>query len=129
MSSFIKHVNVEEIRVLKQIADKYALGLRTSSRQVLGEIFHKDAIIYGEFVGARTDGPIENLYQAIEARGPTNNMTHEVDVVSLTPSSAVLRVHLANHAGDLAFEDNLSLIKKNGDWKIVCKIFEGFSTK
>jgi hypothetical protein len=128
MSTIIKQVDVQQLAELRQIGDKYAQGIASSSRAILSQVFHKDAIIFGNAWGSLMGGHIEKLYDAVEGHGPSPNMTYHVDVLSVTPTSAVLRVHLDNLVTGYGYEDNLSLIKDEDKWSIVCKIFQEFKS-
>lgn len=84
--------------------------------------FHKDAIMYGYLNGSLSAGSIENLYAAIKQLGADAATKAEVDVMEVVGTAATIRVVLENWHG-LSFTDFHSLVKIDGQWVIVAKVF------
>ncbi|KAG7394224.1 hypothetical protein PHYBOEH_005479 [Phytophthora boehmeriae] len=125
-----KEFNAQHLDELSQLGAKYAQGIRSASRKLLSEeVFHKDAIIYGTVLGSFMGGPIEKLYQLVDGRSESSNMTYHVDVVDATPTTGVLRVHLDNLVTGVSYIDLLSAVKIDGKWRIVCKVLQEYESK
>lgn len=122
-----KEFNVHHLAKLKQLGVTYAKGIAAASRKDLSElVFHKSAIIFGTTRGTFQDGPISQLYDAIESHGASPDMTYHVDVVDATPATAVLRVHLDNQVTGNAYIDYLSAVKIDDNWQVVAKVFQEY---
>lgn len=128
-SPIVKRVNVADHAELRALGDHYAQGIGGASRKILTEVFHKDAIIYGDVSGNLMGGHIEKLYQSVEGHGPSPNMTYHVDIVEVLPTSAVLRVHLDNLVTGFGYTDHLSALKIDSKWQLVCKIFQEYKSE
>lgn len=97
---------------------QYVNGCATGDVEPTKKAFHKDAVMYGYLNGELSAGSIENLYAAISALGAKS----EVDVMEVVGTAATVRVVLENWHG-LSFTDFHSLVKIDGKWTIVAKIF------
>lgn len=84
--------------------------------------FHKDAIMYGYLNGQLCAGSINALYGAIELLGADSDTKYELDVMEIVGTAATVRVVLENWHG-MEFTDFHSLVKIDGKWQIVAKIF------
>lgn len=78
--------------------------------------------MYGYLNGELSAGSIENLYTAISALGVAPDTNSEVDVMEIVGTAATVRVVLENWHS-LSFTDFHSLVKIDGKWTIVAKIF------
>lgn len=78
--------------------------------------------MYGYLNGQLCAGSIENLYAAINQLGADTNTKAEVDILEIVGTTATVRVVLENWHG-LSFTDFHSLLKIDGKWLIVSKIF------
>lgn len=101
---------------------QYVNGCATRDVELTRKAFHKDAIMYGYLNGTLSAGSIENLYAAIGQLGAGAATKAEVDVMEVVGTAATIRVVLENWHG-LSFTDFHSLVKIDGKWVIVAKIF------
>ncbi|MFR4947832.1 nuclear transport factor 2 family protein [Thomasclavelia spiroformis] len=82
----------------------------------------KSDIMYGYLNGELSAGSIENLYGAVDQFGADLNTKARVDVLSIEGTAATVRVTLEDWHG-IAFTDFHSLLKIDGEWKIIAKVF------
>ncbi len=101
---------------------QYVNGCATGDVDLTKKAFHKDAVMYGYLNGELSAGSIENLYAAIRALGASREAKSEIDVMEVIRTAATVRVVLENWHG-LSFTDFHSLVKIDGRWTIVVKIF------
>jgi hypothetical protein len=91
----------------------------------LREAFHPDARMFGTLAGERYDVPIEELFElAQSAPADTGNYRSRVLSVQQTGDAAVGVVAEEGYWGTVSFIDYFQLARIEGDWKIVCKLFE-----
>ena len=97
-------------------------GCAAGDVELAKKAFHKDAVMYGYLNGELSAGSIENLYAAIGQLGADAGTKAEVDILEAVGTAATVRVVLENWHG-LSFTDFHSLVKIDGRWTIVAKIF------
>lgn len=101
----------------------YVNGLKTGNVEDLKKIFHKNAIMYGHLGDDLSEGSINNLYSYVEKFGAAPNIKTNLTVLHKTPTTAIVRIEMEHDAADEDFTDYHSLIKINGEWKVVAKLF------
>jgi len=104
-----------------------ALGLyiesgRQANSKIMKPMTHGDATMYWAADGRITGGPIQELFDRIDARDPSPDVTHEIHALDITETTAIVRVELDNWGGK-KFSDHLSFIKTEQGWKLMHKIF------
>jgi Putative lumazine-binding len=126
MSKNIKAVPTNEYNAVIAVAQKYVEGLRIGSVEGIAEAFHKDAVMYGFTNGELLGGPIGNLFDFVRKNGKAPEITTRLDVLAITPTTAVVRVDMEKDAIGADYNDYLTLIKIDGDWKVIAKVYHQF---
>ena len=88
--------------------------------------FHRDATVFG-YVG--TDllaGPIQKLLDWNNNNGPAQELETHLARIDLIDTVATARLELDNWTG-LRFTDLFTLLKVDGQWKIMNKVFHAHS--
>ena len=67
--------------------------------------------------GERLGGPIKNLYDFVEKNGTAPDIKTRLDVLAITPTTAVVRIDMEKDAIGADYNDFLTLIKLDGGWK------------
>lgn len=127
MSKNIKAVPTDEYNAVVATANHYVEGLRTGSAEHVAQAFHKDAVMYGFTNGELLGGPIKNLLDFVEKNGSAPEISTRLDVLAITPTTAVVRVDMENDAIGADYNDYLTLIKIDGAWKVVAKVYHQFA--
>jgi len=117
----------QEIKAISELAQKYFDALYLGKADWFAEIFHPDAALFcntdGDFVHM-TVGQYLELVRGRTSPGDLGE-TREDEILSIivgSPTTAVLRtreVFLPKR-----FTDELTLMKFDGAWKIVAKIWD-----
>lgn len=126
MSKNIKTVPTRDYDAVIATASKYVEGLRVGSVKGVAEAFHKDAVMYGFTNGELLGGPIKNLYDFVQKNGKAPDITTRLDVLAITPTTAVVRVDMEKDAIGADYNDFLTLIKLDGTWKVIAKVYHQF---
>ena len=126
MSKNIKTVPTTEYDAVIAVAQKYVNGLRNGSSDEVAQAFHKDAVMYGFTNGELLGGPITNLFDFINKNGKAPEITTRLDVLAITPTTAVVRVDMENDAIGADYNDYLTLIRVDGVWKVIAKVYHQF---
>lgn len=79
--------------------------------------------MYGFTDGMLLKGLIKNLNDFVEKNGPAPNIRTQIDVLVITPSTAILRVDMENDAIGANYSDFHTLIKLDGTWYIITKVY------
>src|SRR3954451_4058126 len=98
MSKNIKPVPTQDYEDVVATVAKYVEGLRVGSPEGTAQAFHNDAVIYGYFKGELLGGPIQNLYDYVEKGGAAPEIRTRLDVLAITPTTAVVRVDMEKDA-------------------------------
>lgn len=119
-----KNINtVQDYEDVLTAMEGYVNGLKTGNVAELKKTFHKDAIMYGHLGNDLSQGSIDNLYAYVEKFGAASNIKTNLTVLHKTPTTAVVRIEMEHDAADEDFTDFHSLIKIDGAWKVVAKLF------
>jgi hypothetical protein len=126
MSKNIKAVPTAEYNAVIATASQYVEGLRIGSAQGVAQAFHKEAVMYGFTNGELLGGPIKNLFDFVEENGAAPEISTRLDVLAITPTTAVVRVDMETDAIGADYNDYLTLIKIDGVWKVIAKVYHQF---
>ena len=105
------------------VVEGYVEGLRDGSIEKLKSAFYKNAVMYGYSPGGLLEGPIDNLYTFVEHYGPAKEVRARVDVLDMTATTAVVKVTMENDAQGGDFTDFHSLLKLDGRWAVIAKLY------
>jgi hypothetical protein len=123
-------VSTGEYDSVIEAANKYVEGLRVGKPEVVAQAFHKDAIMYGFINPPQPNmlaGPIDNLYTFVRDNGSSKNMNTRNDVLAITQTTAVVRIDMENDASGADYTDFLTLIKMEGRWQVIAKVFHKYA--
>lgn len=84
--------------------------------------FHENATIHGYIGPDLFGGPIQGLFEWNDGNGPAEGLTSEIINIDIQGSIATARVELDNWTGH-KFTDMFTLLKTDGEWKIISKVF------
>jgi hypothetical protein len=126
MSKNIKAVPTSEYNAVIATVNQYVEGLRMGSAEGVAQAFHKDAVMYGFTNGELLGGPIKNLFDFVQKNGNAPEITTRLDVLAITPTTAVVRVDMEKDAIGADYNDYLTLIKIDGSWKVIAKVYHQF---
>lgn len=123
MSKNIKTVPTKDYEDVVATVSKYVEGLSVGSVTEISQAFHKEAIIYGFTDDKMLGGPIKNLYDFVEKNGTAPDIKTQIDILAITPTTAVVRVDMEKDAIGADYTDFHTLIKLDGTWRIIAKVY------
>lgn len=123
-----KVVSVDDYNAVLEAAHNYVEGLRTGDADAVAKAFHKEAIMYG-LAGGKTllGGPIGNLYDFVRRNGSAPEIKTHMDVLAITPTTAVVRIDMEKDAIGADYNDYITFIKLDGRWQAIAKVFHQFN--
>lgn len=127
MSKNIKAVPTADYQAVTETAARYVEGLRIGNAGMVAEAFHKEAVMYGFTNGKLLGGPVENLYDFVRENGSAPDIVTRLDVLAITPTTAVVRVDMENDAIGADYNDYLTLLKIDGRWQVIAKVYHQFA--
>ena len=114
--------NVSEYDVITKVIQRYIDGAKSGKGEDMKPAFHKDATLFG-YVGADLfAGPIQQLFTWNDENGPAKGLRAWVASIDLVDTVATVRLELENWTGH-RFTDLFTLLKIDGEWKIMNKVF------
>ena len=120
MSTTSSYVN--EIDEITEAMQAYIDGARTGKGPTMKPAFHNDATMFG-YVGAELfGGPIQHLYDWNDRNGPATGIQSRFTSIDVVGTAASVRLDTDNWTGH-RFTDFFNLVKIDGQWKVVSKVF------
>ena len=119
-------VSVSAYQEVVATVAKYVEALRSGSVDRLTETFKSDSVTYG-FVGGELMGGAGNpTVKFIEAYGKSSDLESHIDVLDMTPVTAVVRLMTEKDAIGTDCCEYLTLVKADQGWVIISKAFLQF---
>ena len=114
--------NVSEYGAIAKVVQHYIDGAKSGSGNEMKRAFHKDATIFG-YIGADLfAGPIQQLFAWNDENGSATGLEARIVSIDLIDTVATVRLELDNWTGH-RFTDLFTLLKIDGAWKIMSKVF------
>lgn len=113
---------VNEYDAIARTIQHYVDGGRSGRGVEMKAAFHPDATIFG-YVGEELfAGPIQQLFDWNDQNGPAPELEARIGSLDVTGTIATVRLELDNWTGH-RFTDMFTLLKVDGEWKIISKVF------
>ncbi len=114
--------NMSEYDVIAKVVQHYIDGAKSGKGDDMKPAFHPDATFFG-YVGADLfAGPIQQLFAWNDENGPATGLQSRIASIDLIDTIATVRLELDNWTGH-RYTDLFTLLKVNGEWKIMNKVF------
>ena len=113
---------VNEYDAILSTIQHYIDGARTGSSAEMKLAFHDQATIFGYVGPDLFAGPIQGLYDWHDGNGAASAVEVRVASVDVAGTVASARLEIDNWTGH-RFTDLFNLLKVDGEWKIMCKVF------
>jgi putative lumazine-binding protein len=107
---------------IRQTVQHYVDGAISGKGDDMKPAFHDDATIYGYIGEDLFAGPIKNLFDWNDENGPATGLKAEISNIDIIGTIATVRLELDDWTGH-KFTDLFNLLKTDGEWKIMNKVF------
>lgn len=114
--------NLSDYDAIEVAIQHYMDGAIAGKGDLMKPAFHADATIFGYVGEDLFAGPIQNLYDWNDSNGPATGLVARIVSIDLVGSVASARVESDNWTGH-RFTDFFNLLKVDGQWKIMNKVF------
>ena len=113
---------VEEVNAITQTLQHYIDGARNGTGEAMKPAFHEGATIYGYVGPDLFGGSIQGLFDWNDSNGAAKDIQCRISSIDVVGTCANVRVDTDNWTGH-RFTDFFNLVKFDGQWKIVSKVF------
>jgi hypothetical protein len=114
--------SVSEYDAIARVIQHYLDGARSGKGDDMKPAFHADATIFGYVGPDLFAGPIQGMFEWHDQNGAATDLESTIASIDITGSIAIVRLELDNWTGH-RFTDMFTLLKVDGEWKIMCKVF------
>ncbi len=111
-----------EHEAIAKTVQHYIDGARSGKGDDMKPAFHEGATIYGYAGEDLFAGPIQLLFEWNDDNGPASELEARIAAIDLAGTVATVRLELDNWSG-ARFTDLFTLLKVDGSWKIINKVF------
>ena len=115
--------DMSEYEAVEKAAMLFVKSVGSGDSAPARELFYDEAVMFGYLDGKLEHGPIQNLYDNIDSVGEDPGYRARIDVLCIEETVAIVRVLEDNWGGRIDFSDFLLLIKMDGEWKGVAKVY------
>ncbi len=113
---------LSEYDVIADVVQHYIDGGKSGKGDDMKPAFHEDATVFG-YVGADLfAGPIQKLFAWNDDNGAATELRVRIASIDVVGTVATVRLELDNWTG-YRFTDMFTLLKVDGEWKIMNKVF------
>jgi Putative lumazine-binding len=111
-----------DITAVAEVARLYYEGMMSGDRAKLNRAFHPRASIVGNERGGLSWATLEEFAAECEAAaGQAGEHAWQIDGLSFAGDTSLVR--LGNQYAGVWYSDDLSMVRTDGDWRIVHKTF------
>ena len=115
--------DMSEYDAVQRAAEKFVESVGSGNSAPARELFYDEAVMFGYLDGRLEHGPIQNLYDNIDTVGADPGYRARIDVMTVEETVAIVRVLEDNWGGRIDFSDYLMMIKMDGQWRCVAKVY------
>ncbi len=114
--------DVTDRDAIAKVVQHYIDGARSGKGDDMKPAFHKDATIFGYAGADLFGGPIQLLFDWNDESGPAAGLQARIASIDVVDTVATMRLELNNWNGS-RYTDLFTLLKVDGEWKIMSKVF------
>ncbi len=115
-------IELSEYDAITKTVQQYINGGKSGQTAEMKKAFHSEATIFG-YVGADLfAGPIQKLFDWNDQNGAATELQGRIASIDIIETVATVRLELDNWSGH-RFTDLFTLLKVDGEWKIMNKVF------
>lgn len=111
-----------DVELITRAIETYVNGGRTGVSSNMQPAFNDGATIHGYLGPDLIAGPIQVLYDWIDENPAATELQDRIADIDIESTIATARLALDNWTGH-KFTDMFTLLKTDGEWKIVSKVF------
>ena len=114
--------NRSDNELIEKTVQFYIDGAKSGKGNDMKPAFHTDATIFGYAGDELFAGPIQRLFDWNDENGPATELEARIANIDIEGTIATVRLELDNWIGH-KYTDLFTLLKVDGTWKIMNKVF------
>ena len=114
---------IAEYEAILEVVKGYVEGLRTGNVAMLNQAFLNEGIMVGYMPDGNLVTKLQFLYDFTDENESAQAVESHLSILHKTDTAAVVLVELEELQGGTDSTDYLSLLKVDGEWKIISKVF------
>ena len=114
--------NTSDNEMIEKTVQFYIDGAKSGKGDDMKPAFHNDATIFGYIGDDLFAGPIQKLFDWNDKNGPATELETKIASIDIVGTIATVRLESDNWTGH-KFTDFFTLLKVEGAWKIMNKVF------
>ena len=114
--------NTSDNEMIEKTVQFYIDGAKSGKGDDMKPAFHNDATIFGYIGDDLFAGPIQKLFDWNDKNGPATELETKIASIDVAGTIATVRLESDNWTGH-KFTDFFTLLKVEGAWKIMNKVF------
>jgi len=114
--------NVSDYDAITKSVQHYIDGAMSGKGEDMKPAFHEDATIFGYIGPDLFGGPIQLLFDWNDQNGPATGLKAQIASIDVIDTVATVRLELDDWTG-YRFTDLFTMLKVDGEWKIMNKVF------
>ena len=114
--------NTSDNEMVEKTVQFYIDGAKSGKGDDMKPAFHNDATIFGYIGDDLFAGPIQKLFDWNDKNGPATELETKIASIDIVGTIATVRLESDNWTGH-KFTDFFTLLKVEGAWKIMNKVF------
>jgi hypothetical protein len=118
----MSNAHADNTRMIESTIQHYINGAKSGKGEEMKPAFHEEATIFGYIGDDLFAGPIQKLFDWNDENGPAAEIVGKITNIDIEGSIATARLETDNWTGH-KFTDFFNLLKVNGEWKIMNKVF------
>lgn len=115
-------IEVSDSDAIAKTVQHYIDGAKSGRGADMKPAFHQDATIFGYIGPDLFAGPIQQLFDWNDQNGPATALQAQIASIDVFGTAATVRLEADNWTGH-RFTDFFTLLKVDGEWKIMQKVF------
>ncbi len=117
---------MSDVQEIKQTIQHYIDGAIAGSGDKMKPAFHANSSVHGYIGEDLFSAPIQALFDWNDENGPATELQANITNIDIVDTVATARLELDNWTGN-KFTDLFVLLKVDGKWKIMSKVFHTHS--
>ncbi len=121
--SEVQELPAAERKAIEEVVGKYIEGGRAADSSIMKPAFHENAQMSGPAEDGAFSGPIQALYDFVDSNGPATDLDVRIVSITISDERAASVVLQADPWHGKNLTDQFHLLKIDGIWKIMSKIY------
>ena len=110
-------------KAIEEVVGKYIEGGRAADSSIMKSAFHENAQMSGPAEDGAFSGPIQALYDFVDSNWPATDLDMRIVSITVSDERAASVVLQPDPWHGKNFIDHFHLLKIDGTWKIMSKIY------